>query len=343
MIAFLSFLIFLLILWVILYFAGKRVITDYKIVPFNRNYSELIKGYAILLVVLGHVGQYLGINGIEYPAGVGVSLFLIVSGYGISKSEQNNGLKNFWNKKLTKIWIPYFIVEISSMFVSRSMYSPEKVLLDFLLIMPKHPFGWYLRFIVVCYLIFYLSWKVFKSLKMRFGCLLVLFIVWFMIRSTIWIDSTPFLQARQILAFPIGVCIANMPNEFLKKWGGHWNCIGSICFIMVGTGIYGFLHLEIITTNTLILYNAISLFTCTVCAMGVIILIDVWKLLQNSGIKYVATVSYELYLVHGYTCCLLGNGYVALGEFILFTIAGAIVLHYIVIWNRQILRKLARR
>lgn len=332
------FIIFLFIGWWVLYLKEKN--DESEVVFFNRKHSELIKGYAIIFVILAHVGQYLGINGIEYPGGVGVSLFLIASGYGCAKSEQINSLSDFWKKRFHKIWIPYFIVELLRVFITHTVYPIKIFWLDITLIKPMHPFGWYLRFIVVCYFIFYFTGRIFKNDKLRLGSLVILFIIWFLIRSMIWIDTTPFLQARQILAFPLGVYIANSCDKNVQKCrgGGQWNSIWSICLIMIGTCIYGFLHLGIITTERLLLYNIIALFTCTICALGFIIMIVDVRFLQNRGLKFVASISYELYLVHGYTCGLIEQKTVfSLGEFICLTILGSVILHYVtIILNKRL-------
>lgn len=42
--------------------------------------------------------------------GIGVALFLILSGYGLTESYKRKGLLVFWKSKFSKIWIPYAIV-----------------------------------------------------------------------------------------------------------------------------------------------------------------------------------------------------------------------------------------
>lgn len=66
-------------------------------------------------------------------------------------------------------------------------------------------------------------------------------------------------------------------------------------------------------------------------------IVDV-RFLQNRGLKFVASISYELYLVHGYTCGLIEQKTVfSLGEFICLTILGSVILHYVtIILNKRL-------
>lgn len=66
----------------------------------DRKFTIVIKGLSIFTVLWSHVGGRFGIGGIQFVAGVGVSLFLICSGYGLEISYQKMdwrsvGLKDF--------------------------------------------------------------------------------------------------------------------------------------------------------------------------------------------------------------------------------------------------------
>ena len=79
-----------------------------KLLNLDNNKSLFLKGIAILLVLIGHT------FGSNYKLGVfGVNLFLILSGYGIYKSFNKNGLKDYFKKKIEKVYIPYLLVTIA--------------------------------------------------------------------------------------------------------------------------------------------------------------------------------------------------------------------------------------
>lgn len=277
----LAFAIFLVLVWDALFL---NMSMDKEGMHFlDHTHTDILKGYAILFILFGHVGQYLGINGIEFPAGVGVSLFLVLSGYGLAVSYRKYGLKRYWEKRIQRVWIPYIISNgmflIISVFSGKS-FSMKDIMLNFTLIKPLYAFGWYLRYIFVCYLIFYFTCKFTKNRTTRMIATTICFAGWFIIRSTILIDSTPFLQARQMLAFPLGILSAVFSDKIeskLKISKGH--SVSSIICVFLGTGIYGFLHVGIITTDMLLLYNMLSLFTCVICAIGFMTLVFQWRLL----------------------------------------------------------------
>ena len=93
------------------YFLPKNIARIYK--PFNRNFSTVLRGLAILTVVWAHAGgKDYGIEGIQWVAGIGVCIFLICSGFGLNESFKKSQLKDFWKKRIISVLIPYYIVYI---------------------------------------------------------------------------------------------------------------------------------------------------------------------------------------------------------------------------------------
>ena len=199
-------------IWCGLYiYSGK----ENKITTFlDMEHTNILKGYAIFFVLVGHVGQYAGVNGIEYPAGVGVSLFLILSGYGITLSVEKHGLSRYWKKRILRVFVPYILAETVYMLIARPNRNIVDIILDFTLLKPTHPFGWYLHYILICYILFYIVNLLIKNYRYRMIGIGILFAGWFLVKSVWMIDETPFLQARQMLAFPLGMLLAT------KKSGG---------------------------------------------------------------------------------------------------------------------------
>lgn len=68
----------------------------------SREQTDVIKGIAIACVIIAHLGCQL--TRLTTPlGGIGVALFLIVSGYGLSLSYEKgkrsgDGLKKYWTK-----------------------------------------------------------------------------------------------------------------------------------------------------------------------------------------------------------------------------------------------------
>lgn len=78
---------------------------------FNRNFTDSLRGIAILLVITSHIAGAIGTNLCTPLGGIGVALFLFLSGYGLNESYKAHGLKLFWIKRITKVLLPYFIIE----------------------------------------------------------------------------------------------------------------------------------------------------------------------------------------------------------------------------------------
>lgn len=83
------FAIFILFVWVISYFlTGKD-----EHIFMGKNSTNIMKGVAILCVVMCHMMGTFG-NGIVYftpLGGIGVSIFLILSAYGLNESWNRGG------------------------------------------------------------------------------------------------------------------------------------------------------------------------------------------------------------------------------------------------------------
>ena len=208
---------------------------------FCRNHTELLRGYAIFSILFSHVANLAGVNAMEYPSAVGVSLFLLLSGYGIAESYQKNGFRCFWRKRFVRIYVPYIFGELIFIGLTNAGLDFGRIVLDLSLIKPWHYFGWYLRFAMACYIMFWFVFKFTKKPEHKVIAISAIMVVYFIVRGTVWKDNTPFLQARQVMAFPLGILLAYKMPEKLR--GGvqqkndiivfnlHNHCID--CFIRI--------------------------------------------------------------------------------------------------------------
>lgn len=179
----------------------------------DRNFTTAIKGFAILTVVWAHSGAMLSVGGIQFIAGIGVALFLICSGYGLEISNEKNGLKDFWKKRLLGVCLPFWMIEFIGLLVT-GRFTIEKYLMDFAFIKPATSYGWFMGYIVICYLIFYTVKRFIKDSKMQTMALLGAFAIWFVLESVFFANpDIPFLRARQMLSFPVGVLLAMMKEK----------------------------------------------------------------------------------------------------------------------------------
>lgn len=106
MLYFLFLSLLFLILFICSRWAGKVKKSEFM----SYDFTNAIKGFAILTVIWAHSGARLNIGGIQFIAGIGVALFLICSGYGLEKSFNKNGIDGFFEKRLLRVCIPYWII-----------------------------------------------------------------------------------------------------------------------------------------------------------------------------------------------------------------------------------------
>ena len=76
---------------------------------FNIYLTNAYRGVAILMVVIQHCAGEFGTNLFTPFGGIGVAIFLILSGFGLSESFKKKGINGFVTKKLWRVWLPYFL------------------------------------------------------------------------------------------------------------------------------------------------------------------------------------------------------------------------------------------
>lgn len=119
----------------------------------SREYTNCLKGIAILLIIIGHISGTMGTVIFSPLGGTGVALFLILSGYGINESYKKNGLHKFWKKKVFRVLLPYSFVFICLAIYNQN-FSPVYWTLNLLGLDTAY---WYIAFIIRCYIIFWFS------------------------------------------------------------------------------------------------------------------------------------------------------------------------------------------
>lgn len=142
---------------------------------FSRQASAWFKGLAIIMVVLSHYAEWwnwfhtLEGNAELFRLGIskfgpyGVAVFLLFSGYGLTKSAggERIGLK-FILKRLTSVYIPYVILVLLIEMLSDGLHTMQ----DFVDVLNGHDF-WYMTVIFLFYLAFIVLWLIFKNRHLR--------------------------------------------------------------------------------------------------------------------------------------------------------------------------------
>ena len=115
---------------------------------FTRTTTDALKGVAVIVVIISHfMGGGYGIRYFTPLGGIGVGMFLFLSGYGINESSHINGLESFWKKKIVRIGILYLLwcLLLLILRIFDTMHFP---------IFPRY---WYLEYLVLWYFIYWVS------------------------------------------------------------------------------------------------------------------------------------------------------------------------------------------
>lgn len=294
----------------------------------DRNFTTAIKGFSILTVVWAHSGAILSVGGIQFIAGIGVALFLICSGYGLEISYEKNGLKDFWKKRLLGVCLPFWVIEFIGLSATGT-FSVKSYLLDFIFLKPATSYGWFMGYIVICYLIFYAVKRFIKDRKMQTIILFGVFVIWFVMNSVFFANpDMPFLRARQMLSFLYGVLLA-MNKDKIEQALTKNKCVliltggSTVClFFMAIT------QLHIVKELPYLVSNAMALLTCLPMAIGILAFGKAFsRFLENKILLMAGTISYEVYLVHSFTLNLIKPAMISICIFLIITYMLACVLH----------------
>jgi len=188
--------------------------------------TQELKGLAILAIVFSHMGYFLSNNHsflfpLSIMAGVGVNLFLFLSGYGLTMSalKKNLSIINFYKKRLLKLFMPFWLVAfvffVLDFFILHISYSWPYIIQSLLGIFPRADLFldvnsplWFLTLTLFYYLLFPL---IFLKKSPWLTAILIYAASYFIIqlKLPVTIDVLHLYQLH-LLAFPLGIAFASL-------------------------------------------------------------------------------------------------------------------------------------
>lgn len=254
----------------------------------SRENSNLLKGFSILCIMCCHfLGEWTRF--VTPIAGIGVALFLICSGYGLEKSYQKNGLKQFWRKRFWAVFFPYALFNVVR--VGMGYESLLQFVEDVTLIKPMFGYGWYLNYLLIWYLIFYFSHLFIKNEKLK--DIFLLFVS--MILLIYYVLGDQGLQIEQSFMFVLGVFLAKY--DFSKIYKKR----NAVAYVIIAVIALAMKQVPSVRNSTGQIMRWMDLITKSFMGFGIVVGVAEFRIYEKikSLLAKVGMISFELYLMHG--------------------------------------------
>lgn len=253
---------------------------------FNRlrgGYTTLLKGIAIIMIMISHTSSQFT-RAFTPFGGIGVAIFLILSGYGLNESFKRNGIDGFWKKRFSRVWIPYFIA-VTLVWLFWEHCTWQEYLLDICCWKTSY---WYIGYMVRCYILFWLTARFMPQYK-SWALLAIGFSTLF------FLDG---VQGEQAFSFVTGVLISEKNKKIDEhmcvplKWVLLLFVVAISLLAFKQTGLYRSIESDIFI-------NLVQTPMKWTFAMGIILGFAFMRFaLKSRFLALAGLIGYELYLVH---------------------------------------------
>ncbi|MGF6356118.1 peptidoglycan/LPS O-acetylase OafA/YrhL [Paenibacillus sp. 4624] len=315
----------------------------------KRDVSNQLKGIAILFVVLGHL-CLLGIITMpstifEYAGVWGVTIFLMMSGYGLMSSYLNKGIKlSFLYKRLNKVWVPYVVITLVWVIldkfifhINHNNYQLIKYLFSLDFKYSVDPTMWYITYIGMWYIIFFIIFIIPIN-----NLLKVILIISFSIALKISDFNIIYDWNFYTFAFPFGVIVAFVFSKVkrlnLQSFVVKFSLLVAT-IICLRVSLY-----YLFKVYNLTFINELSI-SSILLTLGILCFLTLIKH-QSKVLIFLGSISYEIYLIEGkilfiYNLPDLSNVlWIKILDFLILLILSAFILHKVVgLMNQSLQRR----
>ena len=311
-----------IILWLILTFIilySLKFKKNTKDLEFSKNDSLNLKGLFCLLVIIGHLASWTNKEPIfSFSSNFGffaVAGFLFISGYGLTKSK-NNKLSKFI-KKLLILIIPFILINFV-FYLVLNLVGTKTTIMDTLKSLvnfyPIAYFSWYVVAIIIFYILFFITNKIFKK---PLPIVIALFIEITIYNFLTYHFGLIYSWWLSNYAFVLGTFIAydfKCISDLLKK---HYKLIFSVIFVLF---LFTLDVQFILEKGFGTIYNALISWAC-ITAFPFLIYLFLQKFELNSkSLSFIGKYSYEIYLVQGLPLLLLRSKYLTISNDFIYTV-----------------------
>ncbi len=299
------------------FFVVLTVRKDAKPHELDHGHTDELKGLAILMVLFSHIGYFLSTDDrflfpLSIAAGIGVNIFLFLSGFGLASSElrSKKTVKEFYTKRLKNIFVPMWLV----LFLV--------LVLDYLLLGKAYEFTfivkstlgffsvadistslnsplWYFTFILFYYLTFPIIFRKDKPLVSA-GLMMLLGFLFTKLNLPVTVDVLKLYQTHYLL-FPLGMAFAVLNEKkpgikfrnILEKISPNPTLTVVIRYVLVGLLVTAFGYIAV---HSGVGKGVMKEQLPSIAAVFILVLIFLLKDVHSKLLMVFGTYSYEIYL-----------------------------------------------
>lgn len=252
-----------------------------------RQHTDALRGMAAILIALFHVFLEWDVHrSLNIVGSICVAIFLFLSGYGLQQSYKQGGLQHYWQKRLRRIIIPFWIFIAITTPLQSEPFSWQAFILEMCFVHSRY---WFITYVVWWYAIYWLSVRFFPRYMIA-------------VMTTVALLSLNLLmqiEAEQSFSFLAGV-LASMSIDRLRSWNAKQLWSISLACLALGAGLV--LLKEIPAVHALkgtLTYNYILLFIKLPLAIPIILISSRVQWFLHLRLLYLCGISsMEIYLVH---------------------------------------------
>lgn len=264
-----------------------------KIDFMNRENTNYARGISILMILVCHVAAVMlsqSIARLMTPlGGIGVAVFLVISGYGNNESYLKRGTSDFWKKKLLGVIVPYVVAFLVYQAVVGLFLNFKGLIRTFFTI--DSTYYWYIGYQIFWYFVFYFAVRLKKSLSFKYSILVTAAGLSFVLFNEI--------RAEQSFSFLLGVLL----SDFKEIKAKVQNIFVVVSMLIIGIASLAIKQLSFVRSASGLLIHLVQL--CIKLPLGIFILIFVGWIMSFSFMRIFkkfftisGNYSYEIYLAH---------------------------------------------
>lgn len=256
----------------------------------------IVKFFSLIFIIFAHFYGWIAKDSViaatKFGASIsqcGVSLFLLLSGYGLYKSYQRNALQKFWYKRFTRIYISFLLVIIPQFLLEvwkyheniRDMYIVSTCL-SALGVYPNNIIDgtmWFIPFIMLQYFVFWCTFRFQSHMRIMLVGEALIYLIFK--KCFIWVNENDIYA----IVFMLGVLYA--VNEIKMEW--IYNKFTGYISLFIYIITLAFYDAAIIR-----MINCLSLMSLMLCIVHAVYNGRCKRILNK--ILILGNISYELYL-----------------------------------------------